>query len=235
MSWYAFFKSLLGAVCRIISPVRVEGLEHLPEEGAFLLVPNHQSILDPFYIQSSIRRNDVFTLTKSTQFAGILRWVLPRVNALPTRRFRVDPQVVRTVLRHLEAGHGICIYPEGERSWDGSVQPLRKGAVRLVLKSGVPVVPCGISGSFDVWPRWSRRVLRRPVTVRFGRPFRFGRVDDRRERNERLEETEARIRGALSKLSGAPLARTPTGGGERAVALRGGERAEKGLSGERNG
>lgn len=210
MTWYALFKGVLWAFVRVVSRVRVEGTENVPDEGPFILVPNHQSVLDPIYIQSAISRNDVFTMTKSTQFgSGFFRWVLPRVNALPTRRFKVDPQVVRSALRHLDAGHGVCVYPEGERSWDGSIQRLRRGALRLALKSGVPVVPCGIAGSFDVWPRWSRRIRRSTVTIRFGEPFDFGRHDDRAERNALLDETETRIRGALSELSGAPLAEAP--------------------------
>lgn len=207
MTWYAFFKALLMTFSRIVSRVRIQGTENVPKEGPFILVPNHQSVLDPIYIQGSIERNDVFTMTKSTQFgSSFFRWVLPRVNALPTRRYKVDPQVVRAALRHLDAGHGVCIYPEGERSWDGTIQRLRRGALRLVLKAGVPVVPCGIQGSFDVWPRWSRRIRRRTVTIRFGEPLRFGRHDDREERDALLEETEEVIRARLSELSGAPLA-----------------------------
>lgn len=215
MSWYALFKAIVSAFVRVFSRVRVEGVENVPADGPFILLPNHQSVLDPIYIQSSISRNDIFTMTKSTQFgSGFFRWVLPRANALPARRFKVDPQVVRAALRHLDAGHGVCIYPEGERTWDGTIQRLRRGALRLVLKAGVPVVPCGIDGSFDVWPRWSRRIRRSTVTVRFGAPIRFGQFDDRDERDARLEDTESRIRGALSELSGAPLAGDAFGPGE---------------------
>ncbi|MFW6199100.1 MAG: lysophospholipid acyltransferase family protein [Gemmatimonadota bacterium] len=207
MTWYAFFKAVLRTFARTVSRVEVEGAENVPAEGPFILAPNHQSVLDPIYIQSAIRRNDVFTMTKSTQFgSAFFRWVLPRINALPARRYKVDPQVVRASLRHLDAGHGVCVYPEGERTWDGRIGRLRRGTLRLILKAGVPVVPCGIQGSFDVWPRWSRRIRRQTVTVRFGRSLRFEQIDDRKERDGRLGETERRIRAALSELSGAPLA-----------------------------
>lgn len=211
MSWYAFLKALLGTLTRTLTRVDVEGRENLPRRGAYILVANHQSILDPILVQSSFSRNDIYTLTKSTQFDGaFFRWIMPRVHALPVRRFRVDPQAVRMVLRYLDRGRIVGIYPEGERSWDGSIQPLRRGAVRVILKAGVPVVPCGVSGSFDVWPRWSRRIRRRPVRIRFGEPMEFGRHDDREERERLLEETSIRIRRTLAELSGAPLARDPT-------------------------
>lgn len=208
MSWYAFFRLLSAGMARVVSRMEVEGRHHVPPDGPFILVPNHQSVLDPIFVQVSVPRPDIYTLTKSTQFgSGVFRWLLPRVQAIPVRRFRVDPQAVRVLLRRLDEGKGVCVYPEGERTWDGSVGPLRRGAVRVILKAGVPVVPCGVSGSFAIWPRWSRSIRRSTVRVRFGEPLRFGRWDDRRERNARVEETAAAIRDALLALSGAPPAR----------------------------
>lgn len=213
MSWYAFLKAVVGTLARTVAPVDVEGMEHIPDSGPYLLLPNHQSVLDPILVQSAISRNDLHTLTKSTQFHGpFFRWVLSRIRTIPVRRYRVDPQAVRMLLRQLEAGHGVCLYPEGERTWDGSIQPLRRGAVRVILKVGVPIVPCGVAGTFDVWPRWSRRIRRRRVRIRFGEPLHLGRHDDREERERLLEETAERIRGVLSQLSGAPLAPVPAGG-----------------------
>lgn len=211
MSWYALFKGILFVFGRAVARIQVEGREHLPDRGPFLLLPNHQSVLDPILIQSSIRRNDIYTLTKSTQFRGQpFRWLLPRVHTVPARRYRVDPQAVRVLLRRLDQGHIVCIYAEGERSWDGSIQPLRRGTLRLVLKAGVPVVPCGIVGTYDIWPRWSRKLRRGPVRIRFGEPMHFGKHDDREEREALLPATHDRIRTALARLTGAPLADDPS-------------------------
>jgi len=207
VSWYGFFRALSAGIARVVSRMEVEGREHVPREGPFILVPNHQSVLDPIFVQVSAPRPDIHTLTKSTQFAGaVFRWLLPRIQAIPVRRFRVDPQAVRVVLRRLDEGHGVCVYAEGERTWDGAVAPLRRGTIRVILKAGVPVVPCGVSGSFDVWPRWSRRIRRSEVRVRFGEPLRFGAWHDRAERDARVDETSDVIRGALLELSGAPPA-----------------------------
>lgn len=212
MKWYPFFKFLCAVFGHGVARIEVEGRENLPGSGPFLLIPNHQSVLDPIFVQMSVPRNDIYTLTKSTQFGrGLFRWVLPRVNAIPVRRFRVDPQAVRVVLRRLEAGEGICIYAEGERTWDGALQPLRRGTIRVLLKAGVPVIPCGVSGSFDVWPRWSRRIRRASVRIRFGEPMEFGAHHDRERREELLEPTMEALREALSELSGAPVGAAPEG------------------------
>lgn len=187
-------------VIPLLTQTRAEGVENIPTRGPFFLVPNHQSVLDPVIVQAMCPRT-VHSMTKSTQFANpFMRWLLPRIAAFPTRRYRVDPQTVRVALRHLEAGRGVGLYPEGERSWDGQLQPLRRGTVRLLLKAGVPVVPCGISGSYDVWPRWSKRPRRCKVRVRFGEPLLFGVHDTRAEREAALPDAMARLERALRAL-----------------------------------
>ena len=104
-------------------------------------------------------------------------------------------------LRLVEKGEAIGIYPEGERSWDGALQPLRRGTVRLLLKAGAPVVPCGVVGSYDVWPRWSRRPRRCRVLIRFGEPIDFGRHDTREEREAALDAAIHRLSAALKELN----------------------------------
>lgn len=201
MSWYTLFKPVCWIFARLWARIRVEGLENVPGDGPFILLANHQSILDPILIQTHLPR-DLHTLTKSTQFGmRFFGWVLPRINTIPTRRFKVDPQVVRVILRRLSEGQGIGIYPEGERSWDAEIQPFRRGTIRVVLKAGVPVIPCGVSGSYDVWPRWSKRLRRAPVRIRFGEAITFGPHDDRAERERAVPEATERIREALETLS----------------------------------
>lgn len=198
--WYSAFKTLARALLVLRVRTRVSGLHNIPPSGPFFLVANHQSVLDPILVQAACTR-PLHTFTKSTQFSGaFFRWLLVRLNGIPTRRYRIDPQVVRVALRRLEEGRGVGIYPEGERSWDGALQPFRQGTVRLLLKAGVPVIPCGIDGSYDVWPRWSRRIKRFPVHIRFGEPIRWPAMDDRREREAAAPEATRRLRDALVEL-----------------------------------
>ncbi len=224
-TYRAGHRFLRWAFPKLIDPLKVEGLENIPEAGPFLLLPNHQSILDPPLVQCLCPR-EVHAMTKSTQFASPpFRWLIPRILGFPVRRYRVDPQAVRVVLRLLGEGRGVCIYPEGERSWDGTLQPFRRGTLRLMLAAGVPVIPCGIEGMYDVWPRWASRPRKGlPATIRFGAPLHFGPFPDRKARDAHLPEAEARLRRALLDLSGesrrearrsvGPEA-APTGAGSR--------------------
>jgi 1-acyl-sn-glycerol-3-phosphate acyltransferase len=201
MTWYGFFRMVAGLLLRGITRTEVVGRERVPRDGPFILVANHQSILDPIIVQVHCPR-PLHTLTKSTQFnKRPFGWLLPRINALPTRRYRVDSQVVRMMLSRLAAGHGVGVYPEGERSWDARLQPFRRGTIRVLLKAGVPVVPCGVVGSYDVWPRWSRRPRRHRVRLEFGEPIRWPGMDDRAAREAFLPEAAATLRRRLDELS----------------------------------
>lgn len=202
MSLYSFSQRLARSILRPFLPeLAVEGIRHVPGTGPFLLVTNHESILDPILIQAYCPR-PLHTMAKSTQFdPRPLGWYMLRVNAFPVRRYQVDPQAVRVVLRRLGAGQPVGIYVEGERSWDGRLGPARLGTLRLILKAGVPVVPCAVSGSYAVWPRWARWPRRAHVRIRFGEPLRFPQSDDRRERENLLRSTEDRLMGAIRALA----------------------------------
>ncbi len=201
--WYRVLQPFVRWVVIGLLRPRVEGLEHIPASGPAFLVPNHQSILDPILVQAICPRA-VDSMTKSTQFSnGIFRWLLPRLHAFPVRRYRTDAQSVRVVLRRLAEGRIVCVYPEGERSWDGCLQPFRGGTLRVLLRAGVPVVPVGIDGTYDVWPRWGTRPrLGATVHLRFGEPLHFGALQDRRAREAALPEAERSLRRALFELSG---------------------------------
>ena len=201
--WYRVGRVLVRWSVASIVHSKFEGLEHLPRKGPCILVPNHQSVLDPLLLQGNLPRA-VDSMTKSTQFTrGFFRWILPRVHAFPVRRYRVDPQSVRVLFRRLEEGRVVCVYPEGERSWDGRLQPFRRGTLRVLLRAGVPVIPVGIDGTYRVWPRWAARP-RRGFTahIRIGEPLSFGELRDRQAREEALPRIERILREALLDLSG---------------------------------
>lgn len=197
--YHAIRKLVLNAY-RLISDLHVEGVRHIPTSGPFILVANHQSVLDPVLIQAACPR-PLHTMAKSTQFsAPLVGAFMKRYHSFPVRRYQIDPQAVRIALRRLAQGHGVGIYPEGERSWDGRLQPLRLGSIRLILKAGVPVVPCVIQGSYEAWPRWDRRFVPWPVRIAFGEPISFPKLDDRHQRAMRTPETADRILQAFREL-----------------------------------
>lgn len=198
MSVYTALQRVVRRAWPLVGPLVVRGVEHVPESGPFILVANHQSILDPILIQAVCPR-PLHTMAKSNQFTvPFIGWLMAQhLHSFPARRYEVDPQTVRTALRRLEAGHGVGIYLEGERSWDAKLQPLRLGTVRLILYAGVPVVPTIIHGSYDVWPRWSSRPSRSPITIEFGKPLHLPQLRDRAGREAAVLASREVLQAAI--------------------------------------
>jgi 1-acyl-sn-glycerol-3-phosphate acyltransferase len=206
MMLYRLLRRTMSFYFRARMKIRCEGEENIPKEGPFFLVLGHQSHLDSLLLHTFCPRL-MFTLTKSSVFrTRFMAWLAPRVGAVPTRRFQIDAQAVRVALRLVERGEGVGVFPEGERSWDGGLQPLRRGAIKLLLKAGVPVIPCGMVGTYGVLPRWGHMnwlkvgLGREPVIIRYGEPMQFGRHDDRASREQARREATVRIEAALQAV-----------------------------------
>jgi 1-acyl-sn-glycerol-3-phosphate acyltransferase len=111
-------------------------------------------------------------MAKDSEFGSpVLGTIQCRLRAFPVRRHAVDAQAVRTAVRIVQNDHLLGLFPEGERTWDGQGLPLRRGALRFLLSLGVPMVPVGITGTYDMMPRWTHRIRRHAVTIRFGAPI----------------------------------------------------------------
>lgn len=145
------------ALAWLLLRFRVTGREHLPRQAPFLLSPNHQSYLDAFLLVSALPfrvfRN-LFFVGASEYFAGpSMARIARQINLVP-----VDPDT--NLLRAMQAGayglrHGkvLILFPEGERSIDGTIKRFKKGAAILSLHLAAPVVPVALDGVHDVWPR----------------------------------------------------------------------------------
>jgi long-chain acyl-CoA synthetase len=144
-------------LARLLVGFRVTGLDRLPARAPFIVSPNHQSYLDAFLLVGALPyrvARKLFFVGASEYFATpFMAWVARQIHVVP-----IDPD--SNLLRAMKAGayglrHGkvLLLFPEGERSIDGSVRRFKKGAAILSLHLGVPVVPVAMDGVFDVWPR----------------------------------------------------------------------------------
>jgi 1-acyl-sn-glycerol-3-phosphate acyltransferase len=145
--------------------------ELIPQHGPFILLMNHESYLDPILISTVSKRRLAF-FTKSTSFANrILQPIFKAYRSLPNRRYETDPQVVRHALKVLKTGHCIGIFPEGERTWDGSLIPFKYSTIRFLLSVQVPIVIAKISGAFDLLPRWSHKIRKGSIAINIMKSF----------------------------------------------------------------
>ena len=146
---YWIFKwTLFGWAVRLLFKPWIEGRENLPERGPAILVSNHISAGDTFLLPAMIRRRLTFP-AKAELFHGkglkahLLSLFLKGVGQVPLDRSggRASAGSMDSVLGVLESGKLLGIYPEGTRSPDGRLYKGKTGVARLVLQSGVPVIP----------------------------------------------------------------------------------------------
>ena len=162
----------LWLLSRVLFRVRAPGVNRLPHEYPYLLCPNHVSYLDAFVLSGVIPRHvlrRVFFLGYHEYFSGPITGFLGRcLRVLPVSPDKGLQQSLRLSAEGLRRGGILCVFPEGERSIDGTVKSFRKGPAILATELGAPIVPVGYSGTYESWPRGSGLQGLRPVTVAFG-------------------------------------------------------------------
>lgn len=199
---YSITRRVVRAIVEKGLRIEWSGREHLPPKGSAILLSNHSSFLDAIILEALPLRN-IWFMTKNSQYKGhFMTWFLGLAKSFPVRRYTVDVQAVRNAIRVVQGGHILGIFPEGERSWDGRMLPFKRGAMRLVLALGAPVIPVGIAGAYDLMPRWTHRVKKVPVHVRFGAPLHIAPVSSSAQTEENIVAVTEKIRGAIQALVG---------------------------------
>ena len=181
--------------------LRVTGRERIPLSDPVLVASNHLSHFDPPLIGSVFPR-PLHYLAKAELFEKPLLGPLIRgLGACPVSR--EDSQkagtVLKLMLRFLEEGKSLLLFPEGTRSLDGTLQPLEGGIAFLSLKARVPVVPAWISGTYEAFPRGASFPRFVPLRVSFGDPldpsaFLGPQVPEREARASLLRALESSLR-----------------------------------------
>jgi 1-acyl-sn-glycerol-3-phosphate acyltransferase len=168
--WYRFCRFLFRVYFRLYHRGRIYNAERLPDEGAFILAGNHVSFLDPPFFGLACRRA-AYYLARETLFRHPLaNWILRSWHCVPISRGRADIGAMRAVLRMLDEGKAVLMFPEGTRS-DGQLQEPRAGIGMIVARANVPVVPMRISGTARALPRGTSIPRPARVTIKFGEPF----------------------------------------------------------------
>jgi long-chain acyl-CoA synthetase len=156
LAYYVVLR-LVALVCKITPGFRVDGRQYIPATGPCVISPNHQSYLDPFFLSAALPFGTVRQLffVGATEYfqTPFSRWFARSVNLIP-----VDPDV--NLVNAMQAGAAglrvskiLVLFPEGERSIDGDLKKLRKGASILSAHLDAPIVPVAIDGLYDLWPR----------------------------------------------------------------------------------
>ena len=202
-AWFSLIRSYFAIAHRLT----IIGREKLPEHGPFVLAANHCSHLDALALGAAliprhrerafpIAAGDVFFQTKVTStFSAIL------LNALPMWRKSCGPHALADLRRKLNEEKAIyIIFPEGGRSRTGSMMRFKHGLGMLVAETDVPVVPCGLVGTFEALP--PERNIPRPGAIKLiiGDPLRFvSTANDRAGWSQIAQDVESCVRDLVTR------------------------------------
>lgn len=172
--WYLVSR-LIQVVALDRFQLKVSGIEKLPKSGAYIISSNHQSYLDPaplagvmpaevFYRAFAVGTSEIFGEGLMRRLARSIKVIVvdPDANLIPAMRAGAFG------LRH---GGVLVLYPEGERSIDGTPKVFKKGAAILSIHMQVPIVPMAIDGFYQSWPRNQPFQGFKPLKMVFGDPI----------------------------------------------------------------
>jgi 1-acyl-sn-glycerol-3-phosphate acyltransferase len=187
----------------------------VPPAGPLLVVANHQSYYDPPLIGGGITTRPLDYLARAGLFKNpFFGRFIRAFNAFPIKEDSGDRAALEAVIERLRAGGAVLLFPEGRRSRDGHVMPLKRGMALIVRKARCPVLPVAIDGVFDVFPPGQKRptLCKGPIGVHYGRPIAHDDLPrDATEMltllHDRIEAQRLKLRLELLKKSGGRFPR----------------------------
>ncbi|TAN34414.1 1-acyl-sn-glycerol-3-phosphate acyltransferase [bacterium] len=231
---YAFLRWVMRTMTQtyLVGLFNVTGKENVPRHGPLIICANHSATLDPPMVPAFVPRADTWSMAKSEYFTkGFNNWIFRRYQAFPVVRHTADRAALRTSFDLLKAGQVLIIYPEGTRVESGVLAAPEPGAGFIAQKAACPVLPVGLTGTRECFPKGARWPRRTRVNITFGKPILIAqkRPDGTRVSHEEASEAimvaiaellPAHQRGAFSdldplrrRLSGVSTALSPADGG----------------------
>ncbi len=205
---YRFCRATALALSRAAFDYTVIHPERMITEGPVLICPNHGSFLDP-PLAGSVWPGEVNFLARHTLYSNAFaRWLFPRLCVVPIDQDRAGMAGLKTIIRSLQKGQRVMLFPEGGRSNDGPLQKGQPGAGLVASKSKAPVQPVRIFGAWEALPPGSSKVEFPKITIVIGEPIYFdhSQVPDGKEGYQYLSD---RIMEAISALA-CPADRLPS-------------------------
>jgi 1-acyl-sn-glycerol-3-phosphate acyltransferase len=165
--------TILRIVGRTVWRWRLDGLEKCPEEEPFLLLPNHTSLMDPFWVGSPINRCVKSMASRSVLKIPYLGAYLRSVGSFPKMKYTKDKGAMQTLQRLYDEGFAIMLFPEGNRSFSGETATLLPGVGRLIKRLGCKVMYARLNTAYFYQPRWAAYPRWVPIEITYDGPHSY--------------------------------------------------------------
>jgi len=162
--WYWIFKSIFFIILKLFFGLKVEGIENLPKKTNFIVVANHTSFMDGVVLGAAIPQKVHWITLRQLYSISWLEWFFNRIEAIPSGNS--SEKAMTLVMQNKNVG----LFPQGGISRNGELRDFRRGAALLAMRTGRPIVPCAILGSYRALPFGRRFPRFVPIKVRIGKP-----------------------------------------------------------------
>jgi len=192
--WYWIFSILFFFIFKIFFRLNIEGLENIPQKTNFIIVSNHNSFLDPAVIMASVRKKIYCIALRDIYKMTWLGWFLQVTETLPSGSS--SEKAINLLLQNKNIG----LFPEGGVSRDAKLKEFRRGAALLALKTGRPILPCAILGSFQALPFGAKLPKLHPLKLKIGKAVYFAKEFDDIIDDLYLQEGMFKIRNIIKGM-----------------------------------
>ncbi len=181
--------------------IEMQGMENIPRKGAYILVSNHISYIDPVAVHAISRRQMRFFMAADWYNDKRWKWFYDFFGCIPVEESRINPGAVTKAIEVITGGDPFVIFPEGGISGTGKMQRWHPGVGLLALSTGVPVIPVIVKGTSDVLPRGSRRIYCKPMSVFAGEKLVFNVARGTSFSQREMRAAAQKIRNAFIELA----------------------------------
>lgn len=200
---YPLIAFLFRPLVRRLWISEVHGLDNIPKTGPYVIALNHESYFDFICFTAAVNRRIHYLAAEKFFEHPFWKWVMRIMGAIRVDRFASVHKIMLHEITHvIEKGQLIGIFPEGMRSPDGKLLRGKPGVAYLALHAGVPVIPVGLIGTYEImsrsdcYPRLSKAI------VRIGKPMRFSGMKGARSDTAQLTHITDEIMEQIAALTG---------------------------------
>lgn len=171
--YFKIIRSTCGFIFRLYFRIEFQGFENVPKRGPFIVAPNHQSYLDPFWVSVPFPYPLRYMTWDRFVYMPVIGHFIRTLGAFPVKLESGDRGAMRHSLAHLQQGGRLMIFPEGGRTRTGEVMPFKPGVIRLAYDAKVPIVPVSVVGGYKAYnphhwiprPRKVKIIFHPPMTL----------------------------------------------------------------------
>ena len=170
--FYSIAKFIGWILIKLFWRVEIKGIDNVPKEGSLIVAANHTSNLDPIILGITMNRKMHFIAKKEVFGNFIGNFICRKLNAFPVDRGKIDIKALKNAINILQKKEVLGIFPEGARSSNGELQDFKVGIIKIAIKTGAPILPVGIIGTYKIYPRGNKipNFFKHKIIVRYGTP-----------------------------------------------------------------